>query len=387
MRCSALWCVMVREWRMIIAKPLYPLCMIGMPLLGILFFATMLNEGLPEHIPTAIVDLDNSSFSREFVRRLQSQQAIDIVLQCQSYSEARAAMQRNEVYGFLLIPSRFEALLSDAKQPTISFYTNDAYLIPGSLLYECYTTQSMLVSAGVIQDVLLSLGFPEQRIMSILQPLTIELHALGNPWLNYSVYLSNSFLPTILQLMVMLVTMYTIACEIKQRRIHSWLLAARGSLLTATMGKLLVYTLVFVVEGLLLQAVLYGFMQFPHHAPAWRMALAMVLMIVAAQSVVLIIISLISILPVAYSAVSVIGVVSFSLGGFSFPVPDMYAPFKVLTNLLPVRHYFLIYVNNALNGYPLYYCRGEYIALLMFVLVAMLLLPRFFRVMRHYGGL
>ena len=386
MRCSALWRVMVREWRLIIAKPLYPLCMIGMPLLGMLFFATMLQEGLPEHIPTAVVDLDNSALSREFVRQIQSQQAINIVLQCHSYSEACAAMQRNEVYGFLLLPSRFEALLSDAKQPIISFYTNDAYLIPGSLLYECYTTQSMLVSAEVIQNVLLSLGFPEQRIISILQPLTIDLHALGNPWLNYSVYLSNSFLPTILQLMILLVTIYTIAIEIKKRRFHSWLLAARSSFLTAIVGKLLVYTLIFIVEGLLLQAMLYGFMQFPHHTPMWRMALAMVLMVVATQSVVLIVISLIPTLSVAYSAVSVIGVVSFSLGGFSFPVPAMYAPFKVLTNLLPVRHYFLIYVNNALNGYPLYYCRGEYITLSMFVVIAMLLLPRFFSVMRRYGG-
>lgn len=381
--CS-LWRVMVREWRLIVAKPLYPLCMIVMPLFGMLFFATMLCQGLPEHIPTAVVDMDNSALSRRFVRLLQAQQAIDIVSQYNRYNEACDAMQRGEVYGIMLIPNRFEALLMDAKQPTISFYTNDAYLIPGSLLYESYTTQSMLLSAGIVQEVLRSLGFSEARILSLLQPITIDSHALGNPWLNYSIYLSNSFLPTILQLMVLLVTMYALSSELKQRRVRSWLRASRGSLLVALMGKLLVYTIVFVAEGILLQSLLYGYMQFPHHTPLWRMVLAMVLMVLATQSVVLIVLSLLRFLPLAYSAVSVIGVVSFSLGGFSFPVPEMYAPFRVLTNLLPVRHYFLIYVNNALNGYPFYYCRGEYIALLLFVVVAMLLLPRMFGLMRSY---
>ncbi|MBQ6938907.1 MAG: ABC transporter permease, partial [Muribaculaceae bacterium] len=237
---STLWRIMVREWRRIVAQPLCWGCMIGAPLFGILFFVTLLNEGLPEHIPTAVVDLDNSALSRSFVRQLQAQQAIDIALQCDTYIDAVQAMQRNEVYGFVLIPSRFEELLFDGKQPPLSFYTNDAYLIPGSLLYECYTTQSMLMSAAVIQDLLLSLGFSPQRIMSLLQPIAIDSHALGNPWVNYSIYLSNSFLPAMLQLMVLLVTMYAVASEFKKGSVRSWQLAARGSFLMALAGKLLV---------------------------------------------------------------------------------------------------------------------------------------------------
>lgn len=381
---STLWRIMVREWRRIVAQPLCWGCMIGAPLFGILFFVTLLNEGLPEHIPTAVVDLDNSALSRSFVRQLQAQQAIDIALQCDTYIDAVQAMQRNEVYGFVLIPSRFEELLFDGKQPPLSFYTNDAYLIPGSLLYECYTTQSMLISAAVIQDLLLSLGFSPQRIMSLLQPIAIDSHALGNPWVNYSIYLSNSFLPAMLQLMVLLVTMYAVASEFKKGSVRSWLLAARGSFLMALAGKLLVYTLVFFVEGVLLQSMLYGYLHFPLHTSIWRMMCAMFLLVVASQSIVLIVLSLVSSHSIAFSAVSVLGVVSFSLGGFSFPVPDMYAPFKVLTNLLPVRHYFLIYVNNALNGYPLYYCRDAYMALLLFVVIALLMLPRMYRAVVCY---
>ena len=373
---SALLRVMAREFRCIVCHWLYPLCMIGMPLFGMLFYATMLQEGLPERIPTAVVDCDNSSLSRSFIRDLQAQQSLEIVQQYTSYVEARNAMQRNEIYGFLLIPSLFEALVMDGKQPAISFYTNDAYLIPGSLLYECYSTQSTLASADIVEGVLNSLGVSQQRILSLLQPLAVDLQALGNSRINYSIYLTNSFIPTLLQLMILLVTIYAFTSEIKHESVRAWVFAARGSLPVAVVGKILVYAIIFCVEGLLLQSLLYGYMHFPLQSPWWQMSLAMILMVAASMSIVVIVLSLVPSVSVSYSIVSVIGVVSFSLGGFSYPVSDMYLPFKILTNLLPARHYFLIYVNNALNGYPLYYCRWQYVALLIFVIAALFSLPR-----------
>ena len=114
---AALWRVMVREWRRIVTYKVYWLCMIGMPLLGVFFFGTMLYNGLPERIPTAVVDMDNSESSRRFVAKLQAQQSIDIVLQPHSFREARDAMQRGIIYGFLVIPSRFESLALDGTQP------------------------------------------------------------------------------------------------------------------------------------------------------------------------------------------------------------------------------------------------------------------------------
>jgi ABC-2 type transport system permease protein len=107
--------------------------------------------------------------------------------------------------------------------------------------------------------------------------------------------------------------------------------------------------------------------------------------VLAAQSIVIVILSVVPNLSIAYSAVSVVGVVSFSLGGFSFPVPNMYVPFQFLTNLLPVRHYFLIYANSALNGYPLYYCRSEFVALLLMIGVALISIPRLHRVILNYA--
>lgn len=373
---KALWCTMVRETYRLSSRPLFVVSMIGMPLFGFLFFLSLMSSGLPDKLPVAVVDLDGSQASRNFIQQLASQQSVNVVYELNSFTEAREAMQRNEVYGFLVVPSRFEQLALSGKQPEISFYTNNAYFIPGSLLYKCFKTMSVLASGAVVQQVLLSAGAQQHSIMSLLQPITIDMHPLGNPWLNYSIYLNNSFLPAILQLMVLLVTVYSIGIEIKHGSSCAWMRTAKDSITIAMTGKLLPQTLIFVAVGLLAQSLLYGYLHFPLNCPVWHMIFAMVLLVVSAQGLAVILLSFAPSLRIGFSAASVIGILSFSLGGFSFPVPAMYAPFRMLTHLLPVRHYFLIYVSQALNGYPLYYCRWHYIALICFAVASIVLLPR-----------
>lgn len=372
----ALWCTMWRELCRIVSSPVCLICMIGMPLFAFLFFLTMMNNGLPEKLPVAVVDLDNSNLSRDFVRQLASQQQLRIENEPMSFSEARDAMQRNEIFGFLVIPSRFEELTMAARQPEISFYTNNAYFIPGSLLYKSFKTLSVLASGEAVGHVLTAAGIPEANIKSLLLPINAEIHPIGNPWLNYSIYLNNSFIPATLQLMVLMVTIYSIGIEIKHGTSRRWMRTSENSIVIAMTGKLLPQTCIFTAIGVLGQSVLYGFLHFPLHCPTWHMIFAMLLLIIASQGLAVILLSFAPSLRVGFSAGAVIGILSFSLGGFSFPVSSMYAPLGMLSCLLPVRHYFLIYISQALNGYPLYYCRWHYVALIGFAVASLILLGR-----------
>ena len=48
-----------------------------------------------------------------------------------------------------------------------------------------------------------------------------------------------------------------------------------------------------------------------------------------------------------------------------------------------MRYYFLIYLDEALRGVPIYFARSYYIALLVFPIVAMAAAPLLKRHMRH----
>ena len=68
------------------------------------------------------------------------------------------------------------------------------------------------------------------------------------------------------------------------------------------------------------------------------------------------------------------------IAGISFPVMAMHPVLQGLSLLFPLRHYFLIYVNSALNGWPLLAAWPFLLALLAFALLPVLLSRRIYRV-------
>ena len=373
---TGLWATIVRELRLLVSRPIYVLCMVGAPLFCCLFLLSLMHEGLPHKIPVAVVDHDHTATSRTFTQQLGSLESVDVVYKPNSFTDAREMMQAGEIFGFLIIPEDFEAKALAGRQPEISFYTNDAYYIPASLLYKSFKTMSVLASGAVVRQVLLATGAEESQIMPKLQPIATDMHALGNPWISYSVYLNNSFLPGLLQLMILLVTVFSIGSEIKRATAREWLRTADDSIILAVTGKLLPQTIIFFSMGLLYIAMLYGYLHFPMQGNIWHMISAMFLLVVATQSFAVIIMSIAPSLRIGLSAAGLVGVLSLSIAGFSFPVPAMYLPFQAFSYVLSVRHYFLIYVDQALNGIPLYYSRIHYVALILFAVASTPLLPR-----------
>jgi ABC-2 type transport system permease protein len=113
------------------------------------------------------------------------------------------------------------------------------------------------------------------------------------------------------------------------------------------------------------------------------MVVAMLLFVVASQSFAVVVCSLVPNLRLALSVCSLLGILAFSIAGFSFPVQAMYGPIAVFSYILPVRWYFLIYIDQALNGIPLYFSRLYYVALLIFPIVAMATAPLLRRRLLH----
>ena len=97
-------------------------------------------------------------------------------------------------------------------------YTNESYLVPGTLLMKDLRYMSELAGLALTRENLYGKGLTERQAMGILQAIVIETHPLGNPHLDYSVYLNNIILPGILILLIMLCTTYTIGLEWKRDR-------------------------------------------------------------------------------------------------------------------------------------------------------------------------
>lgn len=369
---SALWQTMKREWRQLCSRPIYIVTMVAVPVLSGLFFLSLLGEGLPQKVPTAIVDLDNSQMSRNLDRSLNSMELIDVTMHLDNYHDAVDRVRKGEIFGFFLIPDNFERDALSGRTPTLSYYSNLTYFVPGTLSYKGFKTMGVSTSGAIVETMLVSNGVSENTAGTILQPVVFDTHPIGNPWTNYSIYLSNSFIPGVLGLMIMLVTAFSVCDEIKRGTSVQWIAGARGSVTTAVVGKLLPQTVIFTIIGFFINALLFKYNHFPLNGHPGNMFLAMFLFVVASQAFAVFICGIVPNLRLALSLCSLTGILAFSIAAFSFPVQSMYGAIGIFSYILPVRWYFLIYVDQALNGIDIYYSRLYYVALLLFPIAAAL---------------
>ena len=185
-------------------------------------------------------------------------------------------------------------------------------------------------------------------------------------------------------LLIFMVTIYSIGSEIKNNTAKIWMRIANNNINIALTGKLLPQTVLFFIMAAFYNVYLYGYLHFPCNSGILPMLLAALLMVVASQAFGIFLFGLLPSLRLALSAASLWGVVSFSISGFSFPVMAMNPALQALSNLFPLRHYFLIYVDQALNGYPMSYAWESYLALLIFVMLPLFVLKRLHKAILYY---
>lgn len=375
---------MKREGKRLVSRPLYLFCMVVAPLFCYVFFTTLMDSGLPQDMPVGVVDEDLTTTSRQLARNLDAFEQTAVVAHYPNVSEARQAMQRGDIYGFYYIPEGTTAKVQAQRQPKVSFYTNNTLLIAGSLLYKDMKMMSELASGAAARSVLYAKGATEDQAMGFLQPIVIDTHPLNNPWINYSVYLNNTFTPGVLMLMIFMVTVFSIGVEIKDRTARQWLRTGNNSIWISLAGKLLPHTAVFFLMGVLYNVYLYGFLHFPCNSGIGPMLFATLCLVLASQGMGILMIGVLPTLRLGLSFASLWGVLSFSMCGLSFPAMGMHPTLQALANLFPLRHYFLIYVDQALNGYPMIYSWTNYVALLLFMMLPFLIAHRLKAALIYY---
>lgn len=370
--------IALREWRIYSRRPLFLFCMLVAPVMCVVFFVTLMDDGLPTRLPAGIVDEDRTKISRTIVRTVDALEESNFVASYSSFSEARDAMQKGEIYSFFYIPKGTTEDALANRQPKISFYTNEAYFVPGSLLMKDFRTASELAGLALTRETLYAKGSDEDRAMSIIQPIVVETHPINNPTLDYAVYLNNIIVPGILILLIMLSTSYTIGMEWKFNSQKELYMLSGNSSTIALVGKLLPQTALFCFMFVFYDVVFYRIVGYPCHVPLWHMMLLGCVTVVASQAFGVFFFGVfIGQMRTSMCLCSLWGILSFSVAGFTYPVTAMSKFLQGFAYLFPLRHYYLIYVKQALDGYSIMYAWPSVVSLLGLIVFPVVVLPRY----------
>ena len=376
--------IMLRELLILRQNHIYGFCMVLFPILVIFFFTSLMDDGQPLNLPVGIVDLDNTSTSRSLSRKLDGFQMSKVVARYPSVAEARRAIQRNEIYGFLYIPKGTTDKLLASRQPKISYYYTYTSIAAGSMLMKDLKTVSTLGSAGLGQATMRAKGLTDAQIQTLLQPIKIDLHQIANPWTNYNAYLSTMMVPGIIMLFIFLISAYSIGTELKFATGKKWMEMADNNITVALLGKFLPQTIIWL-------AIVYGYewyvfyhLGFPHFGSPWMLVLLGLMQVLSSQGFGIFAFGLMPSLRMSMSVCSLWAVLSISMAGSAFPIMGMDAPLQSLSWLFPLRHYWMMYQTCVLNGFPLVETWFHFAAMAAFLLLPWLVVNKIKNAMLTY---
>lgn len=171
---------------------------LGYPLL----YSYIYSQEVVRNIPVAVVDLSQSSLSREFLRKVDATPDIAIAQNCTNIAAARRLMEEDRVKGIIYIPQKFARNVENGTESHISIYCSMAsFFYYKAILSGC--TEVSLAMNSVIQGKRIG-GATNEEIRIFTAPLPNRAVGLSNPTTGFADFVIPAILVLIIQQIMLL---------------------------------------------------------------------------------------------------------------------------------------------------------------------------------------
>lgn len=328
-----------RECRRMTTEPVYLLLTLVLPLISFMIFWVMFCAGTPNDIPVSILDADNSHTSRRVRLMLDASPRLKVVYRPVSIEEGKKQIHKGHSQAVIVLPANLEKDLLQGKAPKIVNYYNNEFLLTGSLVDQAVKTVVKTASKGADLSVRLKKGEMKPAALAHIEPVTIQKHVLFNPFLNYLYYLVTALAPALLQIFIMVMTVFVLGVEIKQGTFAQLYEQSAGSLAALTAGKILPYTGIYFLLAMLMNICIFGASGLPFKGSLAVVTAATALFVLACQAVAVLFVTVAANLRLALSAAAFYSTTAFAFAGVTFPVSAMPLPARFWSCLVPLTTY------------------------------------------------
>ena len=313
--------------------------MLFAPLLGVLLFAGIYSAQTLNAIPTAVVDLDRSGSSREFIDKLQAAEKLHITAYLSTYQELQDAIAQGQVVVGVVIPENF------GHDVALSRQTRVLMIIDGSnSIYATNANASLLevtrtVSAEAGISTLVASGMQLDQASEAYQPIVFNEEAWFNPTMNYAYFLVLALILNIWQQCCTLASAMTVISETGMK---SWLqVKASGvSQFKLFLSKATAHIITFMLLVLPLYLLAFQIFKLPLKSNFGTLLFFTFLFAVALHSIGTLMSSAVSNAIDASRLGMMIALPSFVLSGYTWPIETMPHALQPVVWILPQTWFF-----------------------------------------------
>lgn len=336
--------------------------MIGVPLLQLTLFGFAINAD-PKHLPTAVLNQDDSPFSRSLIAAMQTSQYFVLTDTVSRRADADALLKRGDVQFVLEIPGDFSRRLLRGDKPAL-LLTADA--TDPAATGNAVATLNQLVQQALQPD----LRGPLRPLAGSAPAFELRLHKRYNPEGITQYNIVPGLLGVILTMTMIMMTALAITKEAERGTMEA-LLAMPLQAAEVMLGKIVPYIFVGYIQVavvLLSAAFLFGV---PIVGSLVLLMACILLFILANLAVGISISSVARSQTQAMQMTFFFFLPSLLLSGFMFPFRGMPTWAQWLGEVFPLTHFLRIVRGILLKGNGLLEVSRALLALIVFTLVVM----------------
>lgn len=362
------WLVFWREFNWLRRRPFLLALSTIVPLALMALLTFVFSAGLATRLPIAVLDLDSSDLSRSIIRMVDASQDTAVSVHVAELAEGRHLILNGDVHGLLMLPKNLERDVFAGRRPEVVFFYNTQTLTTGNLTLRGVSGALPTAAAGIRLALRTAEGEPYEMAQADLTPIPVQIHALFNPTLNYVHFLLAALIPSVLQIIIVTSSAYSIGLDMETPYRLQTLRWLGGGLWPAMAGKIAPYTLLFLTMLGLSDAVLFGYLELPLNGHRGVLVLAGLLFIIACQMFGVLMALILKPVGTAVSIATLLTAPAFGFMGIGFPRLGMNAFAYHWGALLPGTWYLMARIDQTIRGTPLGLSWKPILVLLAFVI-------------------
>ncbi|MCQ2091490.1 MAG: ABC transporter permease [Fibrobacter sp.] len=188
------------EWKLFYTDPAAVLLLVVAGVIYAFYYPTPYMNQTVSKVPVAVVDMDHTVMSRQLTEMSQATQQIDVRYIFSDVAEAEAALAREDIYGFMVIPHDMEKELRNGETVTLNVFTHGAYVMLHGNIGTAFTTCGLTLGATTkVKRIALGRKVPAAKAMAMRDPVPISIETMYNSTGSYSNYVVPSVLVLVLQ--------------------------------------------------------------------------------------------------------------------------------------------------------------------------------------------
>ena len=309
------------------------------PMFYALFYNSIYLNKTEKNIPIAVVDMDNSEFSRSFIRRLEANELVTVSKISGDVSEAQDLMNKMIVQAVIIIPNNAEIDLQSKKGITITSNLNTTRFLVSNDINKAVNEVAFSFGDEYRQIYFQNIGYNSSEAKELIEPMKEDIRPMFNSIETYGEFLIPGLLVLILHQTLLIGLSESIAKERETKKLHELYEISGRNTLTAIAGKLTFYFIVFGAYAYFFYVVTFAMFKINFLGSVSAVIVFTTLFILSASFFCIIISSFFKKKIYSLQLLAFTSYPIFLVSGYVFPVHSMPKVLQIVSDCLPTTPY------------------------------------------------